>query len=123
MIESNNNIIYDNDFYNNILGIGLRQGAFNNTFFRNSIEGNRIGLFLTDEPYNNSVENNTFRKNSLQVQSIGKTKNFYDNNYWNRPRVFPKVIFGWLQGEQAIPIFTIPYCITGVDWHPRKTPI
>jgi parallel beta-helix repeat protein len=122
MIGSNNNLVYGNNFYNNVLGIGLRQGANNNKFYRNSIEQNDIGLFLTEEPYDNSIENNTFIKNSLQVQSIGKTKNYYNNNYWNRPKVFPKFIFGWLKGEQTNPIFTIPYCITGVDWHPLKNP-
>ena len=122
MIESNNNVVYGNTFYNNNLGIGLRQGAHNNKFYRNSIEHNGIGLFLIEEPYENAIENNTFMKNSLQVQSIGKTKNYYNNNYWNRPKVFPQCIFGWLKGEQTIPIFTIPYCITGVDWHPLKNP-
>lgn len=122
MIESNNNSVYGNNFYNNVLGIGLRQGAHDNKCYRNSIEQNRIGLYLTGEPYDNSIENNTFIQNSLQVQSIGKTKNYYNNNYWNGPKVFPKFIFGWLNGEQTIPIFTIPYCITGVDWHPLKNP-
>jgi parallel beta-helix repeat protein len=122
MIESSDNFVYGNDFYDNNLGIVLRQGANNNKFYRNSIEQNGIGLFLTKEPYDNSIENNTFVKNSLQVQSIGKTKNYYNNNYWNRPKVFPKFILGWVTGEQTIPIFTIPYCITGVDWHPLKTP-
>ena len=122
MMESSNNVVYGNTFYNNNLGIGLRQGAHNNKFYRNSIEHNGIGLFLTGEPYDNSIENNTFMKNSLLVQSIGKTKNYYNNNYWNRPKVFPKYIFGWLKGEQTIPMFTIPYCITGVDWHPLKNP-
>jgi parallel beta-helix repeat protein len=122
MIESDNNVVYGNNFYNNDLGIGLRQGAHDNTFYRNSIKQNGIGLFLTGEPYDNSIENNTFMKNTLQVQSIGKTKNYYNNNYWNRPKVFPKLIFGWIQGGQTIPMFAIPYCITGVDWHPLKNP-
>jgi parallel beta-helix repeat protein len=122
MIESDNNLVYGNIFQNNILGIGLRQGANNNKFYRNSVEQNNIGLFLTKEPYDNSIENNTFIKNFLQVQSIGKTKNCYNSNYWNRPKVFPKLIFGWLEEKQTIPIFTIPYCIIGVDWHPLKNP-
>jgi len=75
---------------------------------------------LIEAPYDNSIENNTFLKNLLQVQSIGKTNNYYNNNYWNKPKFFPKFIFGWLKGEQTIPNFTIPYCVTGIDWHPLQ---
>jgi parallel beta-helix repeat protein len=123
MIKSSDNVIYGNDFCNNTLGIGLRQGAHNNTFYRNRLEQNSIGLWLTGEPYDNSFENNTFLKNSLQVQSMGKTTNYYHNNYWNGPRVFPKVIFGWFTAGQPSPMFTFPYCITGVDWHPLQNPL
>jgi parallel beta-helix repeat protein len=120
MIESKNNVVYENTFYNNTLGIGLRQRAYNNTFFRNVIEENDIGLYLTGGPYNNFIENNTFIDNVLQVQSIGKTKNYYNNNYWNRPRMFPKLIFGWFIAGQIIPM--IPCCITGVDKNPLQNP-
>ena len=121
MIESANNVVYGNTFLGNSLGIGLRQGAHHNTFSNNSLKQNDIGLYLTGAPYDNVIENNTFMKNTLQVQSIGKTRNYYNNNYWNRPRVFPKCIFGWLTGGQILPMFMVPYCICGVDWHPLNT--
>ena len=121
MIESANNVVYGNTFLGNSLGIGLRQGAHHNTFSNNSLKQNDIGLYLTGAPYDNVIENNTFMKNTLQVQSIGKTRNYYNNNYWNRPRVFPKCIFGWLTGGRILPMFMVPYCICGVDWHPLNT--
>ena len=121
MIASANNVVYENTFFGNTLGIGLRQGAHDNAFSFNSLEQNTIGLYLTDAPYDNLIENNTFMKNTLQVQSIGKTSNYYNHNYWNGPKVFPKCIFGWLTGGKILPMLMIPYCVCGMDWHPLKT--
>ncbi len=123
MIGSSDNMIYGNNVTGNNWGIGLFLEANNNQIYKNLMEKNDIGLFLLEGPYENNIENNTFLKNLLQVQSVGKTKNYYNNNYWNRPRVIPKLIFGWLKGKQALPVFTVPYCITGVDWNPARQPI
>ena len=120
MIGSSNNLIYDNYFYNNDWGIGLFREANNNKFYRNVIENNRIGLLLLENSNYNSFENNTFLNHLVEVESVGKTKNYYNNNYWGRPRVLPKFIFGWLKGKQSIPVFTVPYCIIGMDLHPLR---
>lgn len=122
MIESSHNLVYENSFHDNLLGIRLFQRAHNNSISRNTIQQNRIGILLSEDPYNNAIENNTFVKNFLQVQSLGRTKNFYHNNYWGRPRVLPKFLFGWFTTKNVIPSVAIPYCITGIDWHPAKEP-
>ncbi|MBA7636881.1 hypothetical protein ES703_44509 [subsurface metagenome] len=50
-------------------------------------------------------------------------RNKWDNNYWNRPRLLPKVILG--SGEIVFKwgiIFFIPFPIIEFDWHPAQEP-
>ncbi len=122
MIKSSHNLVYGNKFQYNLLGIRLFEQAHDNSISRNMIQQNRIGVLLSEDPYDNSIQNNTFNQNLLHVQSLGRTKNFYDNNYWGRPQVLPKLLLGWFTAENFNPSCTIPYCITGIDWHPAKEP-
>jgi len=43
-------------------------------------------------------------------------KNTWYQNYWNRPRILPKLIFGKFElGFKTIPLINI-------DWHPARKP-
>jgi parallel beta-helix repeat protein len=95
----------------------------NNTLSSNSIENNggrkfiesREGLRLLDSS-DNIINNNNFLKNAFAAYFSGKClRNTWDGNYWNRPRIIPKIIIGNTGGI----IFTMRF---NVDWHPAKVP-
>jgi parallel beta-helix repeat protein len=72
------------------------------------------GLVFRESTYNSVVQNNfidNYRGQAFEEQCKGNT---FDGNYWDRPRILPKLIWGtnivWL-----IPKFV-------VDWHPAKEP-
>ena len=123
MTSSKDNKIYKNNIHDNIEGIRISNKSSYNLFYENELNDNTFGFSLLLDPYNNAIENNTITKTPFCVKSIGKTKNYYNHNYWNRPRVFPKFIFGCLKGKNVLPIVPIPCFITGVDWNPARRPI
>jgi len=119
MASSKYNKIYKNYIHHNTEGIRISNKSSYNIFYENILVENKFGFSLFLKPHDNNIQNNTILKTSFCVKSIGKTKNYYNNNYWNKPRVIPKFIFGWLKNKN-FPVFTFPCFITGVDWHPLK---
>ena len=117
MTSSKNNKIYKNYIHHNNEGIRISYKSSNNIFYENIMDENIFGFYLFLKTYDNNIENNTIINTPFCVKSIGKTKNYYNNNYWNRPRVIPKFIFSYLQSKN-FPVFTFPCFITGIDWHP-----
>ena len=70
----------------------------------------------------NAVEiyqNNTFEKNIFSALLKEKSKNTWNNNYWNRPRVLPKIIYGYDLIFGRIPL---PNCFD-IDKNPAKKPL
>jgi parallel beta-helix repeat protein len=75
------------------------------------------------------ASNNTFQYNNIIEAGYGlayftnhRIPDKWYNNYWNRPRVFPKMIFGnrmfnWEDLEHA---FCLPWVM--VDWFPAQEP-
>jgi hypothetical protein len=114
-----------NEVFDNIWGIGIYNKSHNNLVYRNIIRENDIDLMMMLEPNNNFIENDTFMKNLFCVESVGITRNYWNNNYLNRPRLFPKLIFAYIRGSNGGPtLIPIPYCITGLDRNPlRERPI
>ncbi len=97
LIHGSSNNITGNIISNNIGGISL--GSYNNTITYNSILKNLIGIAVQNEV------NNTILKNNILNNLIGAffeiflngEENFtikWEQNYWNRPRLLPKPIFG-----------------------------
>lgn len=109
IIESNNIINNDGD------GIYLLRTS-EIVINQNEISQNqRRGLFL-DASSQNLIHHNNFINNKINAFFLNSTYNKWNDNYWNRPRLLPKPIFGTIKiGSIWIPWFNI-------DWHPAKEP-
>ncbi len=91
----NNNITGNNNITdNNGYGILLRYSS-ENIIDDNMIIKNIIGIFLQDSSDNNAIQHNFFKKNILSALFFDCTKNFWNNNYWDRSRILPKLIYGY----------------------------
>ena len=121
-LPSHDNIVYENEVYKNSIGIriattfgNLPHSTYNNTIINNNLLKNSIGvlLYLSE---GNIIKNNTFERNLVSAVFRGCSYNTWHNNYWNRPRIFPKIIFG------CGTIGEIPIPRVNVDWHPAKEP-
>jgi parallel beta-helix repeat protein len=133
--NSDTNIIFENNLTENSGGIYLRDSN-KNTLFRNEIIKNSIGVELTEwdsTSSNNTIEKNNFIKNSRQDATFvlakkSHTKNTWDENFWNRPLRFPKLIFGSKEFLffPGAPFHFPPMMIAlpwfNVDWHPSQEP-
>ena len=82
---------------------------------KNYFSENYIGLRICKSD-GNLIQNNTFKKNKFSALIEGKSKNIWNNNYWNHPRILPKIIFGYVLILGKIPI---PYCFD-IDRNPAK---
>jgi len=111
-----NNMIFNNTVDSNCVGIDI--AALNVSIFRNKIRANLRGIRIT-ESINISIFENNFRRNEnppIFAQS-DRMATKWKSNYWNRPRLFPKLIFGRRYLEGGKTIFWINF-----DWHPAKEP-
>jgi parallel beta-helix repeat protein len=118
--SSNDNTIYNNTILNNkYSGIRITK-CFDNYMYKNKISKNLFGIRL-EFSSNNTIMNNNFIKNIYrEAYHLGNTflghKNKWIGNYWNRPRVLPKPIFG----RTGMFFKFIPYI--DFDWFPAKQP-
>jgi len=110
--------ICDNVFFNNGCGISLGR-AYNLNILGNTFVNNSNGIISSDITYNNissnsflnnnngiylkgrknTIKNNNFIKNSCDVSFTYYNipeKNYWNHNYWDRPRLLPKPIRGTL---------------------------
>ena len=112
---SNNNIIKGNIIkMNKNNGIYLFESLFNNITCNRISLNNLYGIYL-DFSSSNSIEKNNFFLNKKSA-FFRDSKNYWNQNYWNRPRILPKIIFGTLEiGPKTIPWFNI-------DWRPTRKP-
>jgi hypothetical protein len=58
------------------------------------------GIFM-DHSYLNKIEHNNFIRNVFNAHFDGyyldeNRTNYWNGNFWNRPRIVPKIIFGTL---------------------------
>jgi parallel beta-helix repeat protein len=120
--KSHHNTIIFNNIKNNNYGRGIwLLDSRKNLIFKNNIKSNGAGIHM-QWSYNNEIISNNFKKNfqgsafmEFELQD-GCYRNKWDGNYWNRPRVFPKLIFGYIEISHGdIPWFNI-------DWRPAKEP-
>jgi len=56
----------------------------------------------------NKIKQNNFANNVYNVMAVMCSLNTYHNNYWNRPRIFPKIIFEFPR--------------INFDWYPANEP-
>jgi len=122
-IRSNSNTITSNTITSNSwYGIDLHYSS-GNTITGNTISlNNKYGIRLFNSVGNTILKNNfignkraAFFYNNVEIKW---ERNTWKQNYWNRPRVLPKLIFGEIEViEESIfmPWFNI-------DWHPAQEP-
>jgi nitrous oxidase accessory protein len=90
-----------------------------NLVSNNNIIANNIGIFL-EKSDNNIINYNNFKRDKKPA-SFQDCNNFWDANYWNRPRFTPYIIIGkktvmtYIFGEIHFPLLNY-------DRHPAKEP-
>jgi nitrous oxidase accessory protein len=112
---SKNNTINFNSFSDQNCGIWMVIFSDNNLVSNNNFINNICGLYQSGSAKNNITSNN-FRKNKLNAFFINCNQTLWDSNYWNRPRLLPKPIFG-LEKYKELWIPCINY-----DYNPAKEP-
>jgi parallel beta-helix repeat protein len=124
-ITNNNNGIYvsrhgyntitsNNIIGNNWSGIYLNCSR-NNTISGNSISKNTQGIYFVSST-NNTVLKNNFLRNKRHALFENCT-NSWNLNYWGRPRILPKLIFGIRNRQNELPLSSLD-----IDWHPALKP-
>jgi len=97
-------------------GIYLRTSSNKNKINgKNVISKNNIGIKI-ENSNKNRVTGNNFIKNKKQATFYNSFFNIWHRNYWNRPRLIPKLIFG------AIKIGLIRFNKINIDWRPVLLP-
>ena len=119
---SNDNNISENIIENNTYGMDVGN-SFNNKINSNEISYNTYGITISYSLKNIITENN-FRKNigydAYNIFSFQPFwRNTWDANYWNRGKLLPQIIFGYLESYKNI-LIIIPWI--NVDWRPAQKP-
>jgi len=78
----------------------------------NHIENNGYGILLR-RCKNVRIEQNNFIKNDHSAGFNNCISNIWNNNYWDRPRILPVIIKGYIHTIPSIPWFNI-------DQHPAQ---
>lgn len=119
--SSDNNMISGNTILNNDYSGICMLYTVGNIVTMNTISDNLVGVRVEYSP-NTIISKNNFMENK-QLEAFFRGKILFDNNYkfadnyWNRPRILPKIIFGLLTKSNLV----IPWI--NVDWHPACRPI
>jgi parallel beta-helix repeat protein len=118
LINSTNCEISRNKILNkSVNGIALIENSSDNYIFRNDIRNNQeYGIFLY-YGFSNRIEENNFIKNKPNAFFKNSRFNSWDRNYWNRPRILPKLIRGEIKG-----LFIFWWAWTNIDWRPALKP-
>ena len=111
---SSYNTISNNKICNNIRGIRIAGVGYpepvsmHNFIQLNTISDNNIGIRLHNNA-NSIISKNNIINNSIDVFFTRATaEDNWSENYWNNPRVFPKLIFGFFK--------------VSIDWNPAQEP-
>lgn len=100
LIHSSGNTIENNNISDNYEGICVDRDSSYNIINNNMISKNEIfGIIIEEYSHNNKIVNNDFIKNNVnntwgQVYFRESHGNKWKGNYWNKPRIFPKIIIG-----------------------------
>ena len=107
------NRIRDNDY--GIYFSSFVIGVIDNSIYKNSITGNEVGIIL-NHSNKNVIQSNNFIKNKKSASFFSCENKTWNGNYWNRPRLFPKFIYGktMIQNKET------PWL--NIDWNPAKEP-
>jgi parallel beta-helix repeat protein len=129
LYDSKFNNLKGNTISNNGIGINIQASKFNN-INGNTISNNGKGISLYCVPdigwianaFNfNIILKNNFIDNEQDAYFSNSFFNIWILNYWNRPRILPKVIIGEIQGEGwGSP--PDPITLFNIDWRPALRP-
>ena len=119
---SENNMIYWNTIsLNKEVGIYISYESNGNTILSNNLKENGgshpyySGSIYIERSFNNKIYYNNFLSNTKGNYFILCSSNNWKCNYWDRPRIFPKLIIGRKEGLSVLPWLNI-------DWYPAKEP-
>jgi hypothetical protein len=105
--------------YNHNTGMSI-SGANNSNIMGNVFLSNRYQISLSGNTKNTIIQKNNFLKTynlpifQGKVRFYNCTDSTWNQNYWNRPRIYPKLIFGWKDR------YKIPWI--NIDWNPASEP-
>ena len=111
--NQHDNQILNNTIIDNKCGINIVDNSHGNIIENNTVKSCKIGIRLK-ESSNNTFQNNILKNNLLPAIFSDCNKNIWNNNYWNRPRILPKVIFGY----RTIGNLPVPWI--NIDKHPLR---
>ncbi|RLF33172.1 MAG: hypothetical protein DRN07_03265 [Thermoplasmata archaeon] len=131
--ESGNNSIEDNKIAYNDVGVELVYNCPENAIVGNTISHNTRGISMSSSNDNTRIEGNIISENMWGIRvgskynvitgneflgntvkdatffyNGGPTFNNWNGNFWGRPHLLPKPIFGW----------RIPFIWINFDWRP-----
>ncbi len=126
LVKSSRNTIRNNIFSGNPIGIGFTSGgvwAYDipadchyNVIQNNEISNSLYNGVYLDSSNRNTISQNDFIDNERDAKFINSFGNRWVRNYWGRPRLLPKPIFGKI----ALWNISIPWI--NFDWCPLKFP-
>jgi len=115
--KCHDNVIVNNFIKNNRVGIEINEGSHHHILMKNTITLNIVYGLIIKNSNNITIKNNNFKNNLLFDSTFANSKdNIWYNNYWNRPRVLPKIIFGYKKHNNLF----IPWI--NIDKKPAKKP-
>lgn len=111
-----NNTISKNIITNNNRGILISQySRYNNIFYNSFISNKECGIIIEWGSLFNTVSKNTFLTNGKHASfRVLSSRNTWEENYWDKPRVLPFPIIG------SLGLFIQNW--VNFDWHPAKEP-
>jgi nitrous oxidase accessory protein NosD len=85
-----------NQFEYNGVAVDFFDGATDNIVYQNYFEKNDVGVAVRWRSELNKIFCNTFMKNKISSFYFLylKNTNVWDNNYWSTTRITPKLVFG-----------------------------
>jgi parallel beta-helix repeat protein len=108
------------DWTDGLIGINIQgYSCRNNKIEKNHISHCRYGILLEDHCQYTTITKNTFKSNIVCARFLNtefSSHNIWNQNYWGRPRVLPKPIFGIKDEYRVYPGFF------EFDWHPAQEP-
>jgi parallel beta-helix repeat protein len=90
-IGGNKNQVYTNEINDNNKGLSISGNEVQ--IKNNKINNNIIGVGLSGD--NGNITKNNFKNNIVSV-ILGSGENNWDENYWDKARIFPKILIGFI---------------------------
>ncbi|MGC9308463.1 MAG: NosD domain-containing protein, partial [Thermoplasmatota archaeon] len=115
--ENTGNVISSNEITGSEYGVDISPSSNSNDVLANTFTGNEVGVWIGST--GNVIRYNNFydsERRDATFISADRTPlvphNRWNQNYWGRPHVLPKPIFGW----------RLPFPWLNFDWRPLMQP-